>query len=73
MKRNRLFVKDYDYIAFRNVYTGVILYSDCDLVMHTILVKICDYDYFVNKINEYDYGNDYTIPVIDYNRLQPLD
>ena len=27
---------------------------------------ICDYDYLVNKMYDYDYDNDYSIFVIDY-------
>ena len=30
-------------------------------------MKICEYDYFVNKIYDYDCGDDYNIFVIDYN------
>ena len=34
--RNRLFVGDYDYTAFRYDYTGIILHSDYDQIITTM-------------------------------------
>ena len=42
---NNLFLGNYDYIAFRQDYTGILLYSDYDQSTNMVKAKICDYDY----------------------------
>ena len=55
---NCLVVGDYDYIAFRCDYVG--------LYYRVVMIRIqLDYNYLVSKIHDYDYS----IFVIDYNRL----
>ena len=71
-RHNRLFVWDSDYITFWHDYAGCMFYRDCDSIMNAISVKLRDYDYFVNKINDYDYVDDYSVFAIDYNLLQLL-